>query len=365
MQLWPFGKIPDNPSGWILTVSRNKILDTLRRDTNFNQKIPEIVMEGIFQNDENYKDLDSDLLKMMFACCHSQLSEESRIILTLKILCGFSIGEIAKALLKKENTITKTFTRAKEKFRKLGIEHGTENKEEFENRLSSVYHILYLLFNEGYNATGGDNIVREELCEEAIYLCNLLINNPDTNEPETYALMSLFLLQASRLEARTDKHGNILTIPEQDRNKWNNDLINLGLYYLRKSVNGIRITEYHLEAAIASCHCTAKEYEETDWNQILKLYERLMKIKNTPVVAVNRIVAYSNVHGAEKALQEMEKIKNSEHLKTYYLFYAIRAGLLKSVNDVESAKTNLQMAVDLTNNKAEKKYLQEKLSSLE
>ncbi len=307
LQTWPYYGIPKNPSAWIMQVSRNLALDVVRRERVFRNKEIEIVHlmeqqspapnEAIFLDQE----LKDDRLRMMFACCHPLVAPEAQVALALKTLCGFSTAEIARAFLTSEAVIAKRLTRAKQKIREARVPFEIPAGEELSRRLDGVLQTLYLLFNEGYKASSGEKLVREELCHEAIWLADLLTQHPAGNRPKTHALLALMLLNGARLPTRVDAEGNLLRLKEQDRTRWDPRMVARGMFHLAQSAAGAEITEYHLQAGIAACHCAAKDNESTDWRQIQSLYDRLIEFDDSPIVALNRAVALAHVHGPQIA----------------------------------------------------------------
>src|SRR5438477_230516 len=303
LQTWPYYGIPKNPSAWIMQVSRNLALDVVRRERVFRDKEAEIVRlmehknpapdEAVFPDQE----LKDDRLRMMFACCHPLVASEAQVALALKTLCGFSTLEIGRAFLTREAVIAKRLTRAKQKIREARISFEIPAGREISQRLDGVLQTLYLLFNEGYKASGGEKLIREELCHEAIRLAALLAEHPAGNQPRTHALLALMLLNGARLLTRIDGAGNILRLQDQDRADWNGPMIARGFFHLAQSAAGDELNEYHLQAGIAACHCAAKDYPSTDWPQILSLYDRLTELNDSPVVALNRAVAVPHTHG--------------------------------------------------------------------
>ncbi|MEO1050473.1 MAG: sigma-70 family RNA polymerase sigma factor [Bacteroidota bacterium] len=368
MQTWPYVGPPDRPTAWILRVARNKLLDQLRRNKNYAEKKEDILSD--LQTREAEVDvsieneLKDDLLKMMFACCHPTISPESQIILTLKILCGFSKVEIARALLKKEDAIAKAYTRARAKLRDNHDAFIVPLGKDLNDRLDIILKIIYLLFNEGYNSSSGEKLIRHDLGAEAIRLAGLILENNLLTKPKVHALMSLMCFHASRFDARIGNNGELLTLENQDRTKWHQELINKGLYHLGRSTEWGGISDYHIQATIASCHAQAKNYEDTDWEQILGLYDLQLRVNPSAIVALNRVVAFAKVNGVNDALIELDKIESSGVLNDYYLFYAVKGDFLIQVGKNEEAVYNLSKAAELTQNEAEKEYLLTKAQKL-
>lgn len=367
LRTWPYRGIPENPSAWIMRASRNLALDVIRREKIFRAKEAEIARlierdgsaseAAIFQEHE----IADDRLRMMFVCCHPVIPPEAQVALALKTLCGFSVTEISRAFLTTETAIAKRLTRAKQKIQEAQVAFEIPTGHELTRRLDSVLQSLYLLFNEGYKASSGENLVREELCEEAIRLTELLAQHRAGNQPKTHALLALMLLNASRIRARQDAEGNLLRLEEQDRTHWDQAMIARGMFHLRESAAGAVISEYHLQAGVAACHATAIDYESTDWAKILSLYDRLIEFDDSPVVALNRAVAVANVHGAEAALQTVHGIRERGRLESYYLFYAVVGELEIRLNNHEAAAEQFRKAFELAETKSERAFLLKRL----
>jgi RNA polymerase sigma-70 factor (ECF subfamily) len=301
----------------------------------------------------------------MFACCHPVMSAEDQTALALKTLCAFSPAEIAKAFLTTEAAIAKRLTRAKQKIRDEHVPFQIPAGKELSRRLDAVLQTLYLLFNEGYKASSGEHLIREELCQEAIRLASLLAEHPAGNQPRTHALVALMFLNAARLPARTDSQGNILRLNEQDRSTWNQHMIAHGMSHLAKSAAGDEITTYHLQAGIAACHCAARDYESTDWPKILSLYDRLLELDDSPVVALNRAVAIAKVHGAKAGMEAVEAIKNGSQLNSYYLLYAVLGEFEEQLNHFQVAADHFRKALQLTELASEQQFLARRLRDSE
>jgi RNA polymerase sigma factor (sigma-70 family) len=370
LRLWSYGTIPPNPAAWLMQVARNHALDNLRRHTRWHEKEEQIALEQelselpraepIF-SDEEIKD---DQLRMIFACCHPALARESQIALTLKLMCGFNVEEIARAFLTKSETIAKRLTRARERLQSNAVPFEIPSGPDLTQRLDSVLDVLYLLFNEGYNASQGEDLIRRDLCEEAIRLTSLLAEHHAGNTPKTHALLALLLFQAARFSARIDSAGEILLLQDQDRAIWDRAMTSRGMLQLDRAGSGETISEFHLQAGIAACHCTAETYEATDWKTILALYDLLLQLNNSPVVALNRAVALAQVHGAQAGLIALDEIKNSKLLENYYLFYAVRGEFHLKLGQRDEAAKDYRRAFRLTNLAAERSFLEKKLSIL-
>jgi len=373
LQTWPYYGIPNNPSAWITQVAKNLALDLIRRDRVFRVKENEIahLMEqvsadshaGVVESTEN--GITDDRLRMMFTCCHPLIAQEMQVALALKTLCGFSPAEIARAFLTSEAAIAKRLTRAKQRIREARIEFEIPAGEELTRRLDGVLQSLYLLFNEGYKASGGEHLIRAELCHEAIRLTALLAEHPAGNQPRSHALLALMLLNGARLPARLDRDGNILRLEEQNRSQWDQTMIARGLFHLLQSTNGDEASGYHLQAAIAACHCAARDYQSTDWPRILSLYDRLIEMDDSPIVALNRAVAIANVHGPRSGIEAVEAIHNRQQLDCYYLLYAVLGEFEADLAHREAAMKHFQKALELATIKSEQVFLAKKLQELE
>src|SRR5438874_6612257 len=367
LRTWPYTGVPKNPAAWLTQTAKNLALDLIRREKLFHDKEPQIIafMEQWPSESSESPMFENEIrdgrLRLMFACCHPLLPPEAQTALALKTLCGFGVGEIAKAFLTSEAAIAKRLTRARQRIRELHIPFEIPAGDELSNRLDGVLQTLYLLFNEGYKASSGDHLIREELCQEAIRLVSLLAEHPTGNRPRTHALIALMLLNAARLRARTDSEGNILRLKEQDRSIWNQVLIARGMQHLSMSAAGDELSAYHLQAGIAACHCAASNYESTDWRKILSLYDQLLELDNSPIVALNRTVAVANVHGPAAGIEAVEAIENGEQLRSYYLLYAVLGEFERQLNHFQAAIDNFRKALELTELTSERSFLSERL----
>jgi len=369
LQTWPYRGVPENPSAWIMRASRNLALDVIRREKIFRGKEAEITRsierdgspsETVIFSEQEIAD---DRLRMMFVCCHPVIPPEAQVALALKTLCGFSVTEISHAFLTNEAAIAKRLARAKQKIQGAQVAFEIPTGDELERRLDSVLQSVYLLFNEGYKASGGDKLVREELCQEAIRLTELLAQHSAGNQPKTHALLALMLLNAARIPGRSDEEGNLLRLEEQDRKCWDQAMIARGMSHLRHSAAGEALSKYHLQAGIAACHATAINYSATDWPKILTLYDLLIDFDGSPVVALNRAVAVANVHGPEAGLQAVRAIRDREKLRAYYLFYAVIGEFEVRLNKYEAAAEQFRKAFELAGTKSERAFLLKRLQA--
>ena len=371
LQTWPFYGVPKNPAAWLTQAAKNLALDLIRREKLFRDKEPQIIasIENWSSDSETTPQFDNELkdgrLRLMFACCHPQVPQEAQTALALKTLCGFSPAEIAKAFLTTEAAVAKRLTRAKQRIRELRIPFEIPAGEDLGPRLDAVLQTVYLLFNEGYKASSGDNLIKEDLCNEAIRLGAVLAEHPTTNVPRAHALLALMLLNAARLPARVDGEGNILRLEDQDRTLWKRDLIARGIMHLGHSASGQELSEYHLQAGIAACHCTARDFESTDWARILSLYDQLVEIDDSPVIALNRAVALAKVQGPKAAIESIAVIKNRAALNSYYLLFAVLAEFETQLENFELAAQHLRRAIELTDLKSEQIFLKQRLQACE
>lgn len=370
LQTWPYHGVPQNPSAWIMRVSRNLALDVVRREKVFRGKEEQIahLMEGEERSPEVGRAADQEIgddnLRMMFVCCHPMLGLEGQVALALKILCGFSVGEISRAFLENEAVIAKRLTRAKQKIRDAQVPFEIPEAKGLTERLDGVLQTIYLLFNEGYKASSGEKLVREELCQEAVRLAALLAQHPVGNRPKVHALLALMLFNAARLPARVDGEGNLLLLQDQNRALWDKQMIGRAMFHLAQSAAGRQLTDYHLQGAIAACHCTAASYERTDWKQILGLYDRLAELDRSPVVALNRAVAISRVSGPQAGLHALANCAEKD-MESYYLYYAVLADFQDQMANHKAAAAHFRKAIELTDLKSEKKFLSGRLAACE
>ena len=366
MNTWSFNGIPENPPAWLYRVAKNKAIDFLRRKKKFKEISPQYnsllesewtlttTVHQFFMENE----IQDSQLRMMFACCHPAIAIESQIALTLKTLCGLSVTEIAKAFLTTDETIAKRIYRAREKIKSEQIELETPEGNDLQTRLDAVLKSLYLLFNEGYNSSQPEHLIREDLCEESMRLCHLLTKHPLTRFPKTNALFSLFCFQSSRLKTRLDDKGNIIILKYQDRKKWNQLLIQKGFDHLEMAAEPFEVSTYHLEAAIASTHAAAPSFEQTDWQSIYHLYEILYQLQPNPVVAMNKAIASSYAISKQHALGELREING---LEKHHLYFAAMGELYLDMAEYIKAKESFEKALLLTTSLSEKQLLTEKI----
>src|SRR6187549_460730 len=363
IETWTYKGLPANPTAWLYAVAKNKAKNYFHRSNIFSEKIavdiknsfPQTEEPEINLSDENITDSQ---LQMLFAICHPSIPTEAQIGLALRILCGFGINEIANAFLTNNETINKRLSRAKEKLRTEKVKVEFPGKTEINNRLEAVLTTLYLLFSEGYYSESDDTILREDLCDEAMRLTFMLIENEQTNQPKVNALYSLMCFHSSRFAARKDEKGEIVLYHEQDESLWNQELIIKGIYFLHEASKGNEISKYHIEASIAYWH-TIKSDTKEKWENILQLYNQLLVLEYSPIAALNRTYALSKANSKEKAIKEAEKLNLSGNH-----FYFVLLGELYTGIDNKIAKKNFQKAFELAKTQTDKQTIQKKIEQL-
>lgn len=352
---WTYNGVPENPVGWIYKVAKYKAVNILNREKYKRKYVSEVAhylqsewtLEPALKRIFTDKEIEDDQLRMIFTCCHPSISSDSQVALTLKTLCGFSILEIAKAFLTTEENINKRLVRARRTIKETNIPFEVPIGKELEERLSSVLETIYLLFNEGYNASSGDHPIRYELCEEATRLAEIIASNSNIKSSNVYALLALMTLNASRFNSRTDEFDNVLDLEHQDRSQWDKDLIKKGLYYLEFATQQNNISIYHILATISAQHCTAPDYDSTDWESILSMYDILMEIDKSPIVLLNRAIVLSKTGNPQKALEQLISIKNKSEFLSYLPYYTTIAELYFQNNQPKTAIKLLNEALKL------------------
>ncbi len=365
---WPAKGVPDNPGAWITAVAHRKLIDQGRRERIRREKQDAIQYETpTIQQPEadalfggatmTYPD---DRLRLIFTCCHPALNREAQVALTLRTLGGLTTPEIARAFLLPEPTLAQRLVRAKRKIQQANIPYEVPPRSQLEERLAPVQGVIYLVFNEGYSATAGDSLIRRELCAEAIRLgktlCELL-----PNEPENLGLLALMLLHDSRRDARIDQQGQLVTLEDQDRALWDQERIQEGLALVNRALPMRRIGSYQLQAAIVALHAEAHSPDQTDWAQIAALYQELLRISPSPVVALNHAVAVAMSRDLEEGLEQIDRVGAAGGLEQYHLFHAARADILRRLGRREAAVGAYQEALRLATNNVEQSYLRRRL----
>ena len=363
LRTWSMGGVPPNPSAWITQVAMNLAKDHPRRQRMTAEKEPAIIThhEQTMPTPaiawETAHEIRDDALRLMFVCCHPSVAPDAQVILALKMICGFSTAEIARAFLSSDAAIEKQLTRTKQRIYAAGIAFEIPEGEDLTPRLNGVLAALYLLFNEGYKASSGDRLLREELCHEAIRLMSVLLAHPAGRTPRAHALLALMLLTAARFPSRLDEQGDLLRLHDQDRSKWDRGMIEQGLLHLVAAAEGDDLSEYHLQAGIAAIHCTAADYASTDWARILRHYDQLYRLKPSPVVALNRAVVVAHLHGAQAGLDSIAQIPEREKIETHYLLHAVMGEMHWRLKDERAAAASFRKALSLAHVGPEQAYL--------
>ena len=370
LQVWKFGAMPDNPSAWLMQVARNRTVDLVRRQQKFADISSELSkrLQSDTENAIQELFLDTEIadsqLRMIFTCCHPELHPEDQIALTLKTVSGFGVQEIAKALVSNEAAIQKRLYRAKEFIRANDIRFEIPTGIALNLRLETVYTVLYLLFNEGYNSSKADELIRHDLCAEAMRLSKLLAEHKMTAQPSGFALLSLMCFQASRFESRLGEDNTIILLHQQDRRKWDRQLIQMGYHYLNSSSAGDLLSVYHIESAIAAEHCLSPDFESTNWPAMLRLYDLLLEQKPIPIVRLNRAIILAQTAGVGAAIDTILDIPGIPGLlDQHYIYAAVLGDLYGRAGNAAEARRLLEKAYGLTPSLAEKKLLREKLGA--
>ncbi len=373
LEVWKFRGVPENPSAWLMKTAKNRALDILRRERTATTFAPELgrllqsewtlapVVEEIF-GPQAIKD---DQLRMMFSCCQPRLPEEAQVALILNILCGFSVEEVAQAFVSGRAAMEKRILRAKKVLKGSKKLFEMSSAEDFPARLSAVQRALYLLFNEGYHGASAESAVRADLCQEAMRLTRLLLECEAAAVPETFALLALMCLHAARLPARLNDAGNLATFAEQDRSRWDAKLASEGQALLDHSATGEKLTEYHVEAAIAATHAKAARAEDTDWGKIVWLYDNLVRIRPSPIVALNRAIAIAQVSGPERGLEEIRSIADGERLEKYPFYAAAMGEMEFRLGRFAEAEKYFREALELARSPMERKFLEKRTKDCE
>jgi len=363
MKKWELDGVPENPRAWLISTARFKAIDQIRRQARFDYSLDTITDEQAAEEtllDE--QQIEDDQLRLIFTCCHPALAEEARLALTLREICGITTEEVARAFLQKPTTIAQRIVRAKNKIREAGIPYEVPDADQLAERLQSVLQVIYLIFNEGYSASNGELLVKHDLASEAIRLGRLLTQL--LPEAEVNGLLALMLLQDSRRHARVDSNGELITLEDQDRRLWDQQQIQQGCELVIQTLQTQRFGPFTLQAAIAAVHAEALSFDQTDWQQIVGLYDALMQFTDSPVVRLNQAVAIAMLQGPEAGLVIIEQLRVQGELNNYHLIYAAKADLCRRLQQFSTAKLAYQQALDLTQQGPEQRFLQRRLAEL-
>lgn len=364
---WPLEGIPNNPRAWLVSTGRFKAIDHLRRRAFFNKSLAGIAeeLENSVSDSEDWlnESIEDDQLKLIFTCCHPSLSQEAQLALTLREVCGLTTEEIARAFLAAPSTIAQRIVRAKNKIRDAAIPYEIPAQHELPERLQSVLHVIYLLFNEGYSASSGETLTRQNLTQEAIRLGRILMALMP--QADAFGLVGLMLVQDSRSKARIDHKGDLITLDQQNRALWNRLQIEEASQLIQRALTMGGFGVYSVQAAIAAVHAEAPRYADTDWTEIVGLYDLLMRLSPSPVVELNQAVALAMRDGPTAGLQAVEAIRARGDLKDYYLLHAARADFYRQLGQFDVAKAAYLEALALTLQEPERRFLQEKIAQLD
>jgi RNA polymerase sigma-70 factor, ECF subfamily len=367
-QIWPFQGVPEKPEAWLFRVAHNYAITALRRDSSFEGKTIELIasLENHASHSEEDMDLErhlrDDELRMIFMCCHPDLARDVQVALSLRLACGFSAGEIARIFLAEESTIAQRLVRAKRLIRECNLPLAMPQGGEIEKRLGSVLNVIYLMFSGGYAVHSGEELIRRDVCLEALRLGRLLAASSMT-APRIHALVALMAFQAARLPARTDAAGDLVLLEEQDRSLWDRELISLGFHYFNLSIAGPVISQWHVQAAIAATY--AKAETAIDWAEVLDHYDQLAEMTASPVVALNRAVAVMKVHGAEAALLALAPFEDHAALRGYHLLPAVRGRFLRELGRFTEAEAAFSAALKCDCTQPERRFLQRQLDGIQ
>ena len=364
---WEKSGVPEFPRAWIIQAARNKAIDRMRRQANLAQKLEAqgTPVEPTVEQDYDPEEIPDDRLRLIFTCCHPALAPEAQVALTLRTLCGLETDEIARAFLVPVPTMAQRLVRAKSKIRNAGIPYVVPGTDAMASRLDAVLTVIYLVFNEGYAATRGTPLMRTDLCGEAIRLARLVRSLMGTQTPaEATGLLALMLLHDARRDARLNKAGDLVVLEEQDRSRWNRTQIAEAIPLVREAFRG-EVGAFTVQAAISAQHCQAARAEETNWRQIVLLYDLLERIQPSPIVSLNRAVALAMADGPKPALEIVDKLAAGSDLENYHLLHATRADLLRRIGSAEESAKSYTRALQLVTNESERRFLERRLREVQ
>jgi RNA polymerase sigma-70 factor (ECF subfamily) len=367
LQAWPVQGVPENPVAWLFRVSHNLAIDAVRHNRLTGEKTEAVVAEltraAAAQpgNPDVEEQLRDDELRLILMCCHPDIPVEAAIALSLKVACGFSVREIARAFLADDAAVAQRLVRAKRQIRERQLSLELPVGAEIARRLDAALAVIYFTFNEGYTAHEGDALIRRDLCGEALRLGRLIAAS-SLSAPRVDALVALIALQMARSPARVNEAGDLILLDDQDRSRWDQELISLGFLHFDRSIAGNEVSAYHVQAAIAATHARAAAAESTDWPTILGLYDQLLELNASPIVALNRAVALSKVNGPAAALEEVERLGSDPKLRDYYLWLAVKGHLLMQLGQREDAAHCFRAALECRCSEPERRFLTRKLA---
>lgn len=368
MQVWPLKGIPERPGAWLMTVAKNLAFDHLKRArfVKYDSEALDILSDEIPHNEKEEKifedEIEDNLLRMIFICCHPEIPSEQCLALALKSLCGLSTLEIAKAFSAKEEAIAQRIVRAKRLIKDQKLLFEMPEADKMGERLDRVLEVLYLMFNEGYFTHSEENLTREDLCKEALNLCEFLCKNSRTAQPKTFALTALIAFQTSRLKTRKNAEGELLLLVDQDRSLWDWELISKGFHYLNLAATGDELSSYHLQAGIAATHASATSFEETNWKQIVFFYDELIAKSSNPILKLNRGVAIGFKDGFSEGVKALNDSDLKAKLASYYLYFSSLGEMYLRVGDLNLARENFEAALKLNPPQVQKDFLEKRIT---
>jgi RNA polymerase sigma factor (sigma-70 family) len=375
LQLWPYQGVPEYPQAWLAKVAYHRALDVLKgerklrfyddeKEFELRNQIEDLHATATAEPLRFSQEVGDERLALIFVCCHPALPRPASVALTLKVVCGFGVAEIARAFLSTETAIEQRLVRAKRMIRDEAVRFEVPDPGQLDERLGAVLEVLYLLFTEGYAATAGDRLIKNDLCAEAIRLGESLAENSATAQPECHALLALMLFQSARLPARTDALGDLILLEVQDRSLWDRSMIHLGLLHLEQAARGDKLSAYHLQAEIAAMHSTTEHFTLTNWENILALYDLLREKQPTPVVLINRAVAVAQVRGPTAGLSALKAIPVDSQVERYPFLHAAEGEFHRQLGHSSEAEASFHRALDFARTEPQQRFLLRKLAAL-